>query len=211
MNRLVAILCCTALVGGLIWIFPLFHIQRLDESSSAKAMQTTSAREFAATFWEEKIIPTLGGAPEGEELINALREKPQEARQRFGRKLGVSRTTLFTVRGKGKVVAIDKSVVSIALKKGSEKPDILLHTGLVFGNTVRDSTGLLATSDFQHSRQFNEASTELNRIVETQVIPRLKENASIGKHIRFVGCIEMPDQGELASPLSIIPMQVGFE
>jgi predicted lipoprotein len=211
MNRLVVILCCTALIGGLLWLFPLFHIQRLDRLSSAKTTQSTSAREFAASFWEEKVIPTLEGAAEAEELIAALRDNPQAASKRLGRKVGVSRMTLFMVRGKGKVVTIDKSGVGIALEQGSEKADIVLHTGLVFGNAVRDSTGLLTTSDFHDSRQFNEASTELNRIVETQLIARLKENASIGKHIRFIGCVEIPDQGELARPLSIIPMQVGFE
>jgi predicted lipoprotein len=211
MNRLFVLLCCIALVGALLWFFPLFHIETLLESNSYTVTQTTGTRELAETLWEEKIIPTLGGAPEGGELINALREKPQEARQRFGRKLGVGRATLFMVQGKGKVVAVDKSGVGIALTQGSEKPDILLHTGLVFGNTVRDSTGLLATSDFQGLLQFNEASTALNRIVETQVIPRLKENASMGKQIRFVGCVEVPDQGKLANPLTIIPMQVEFE
>jgi predicted lipoprotein len=211
MNRLFVISCCTALFGALIWFFPLFHVERLDEASTANATQTADTREFAATFWEKKIIPTLEGAPEGEELIAALRDNSQAARKRFGRKVGVSRTTFFTVQGKGKVVAVDKSGVGIALKHASQKPDIWLHTGLVFGNTVRDSTGLLTTSDLHDSRQFNEASAELNRIVETQVIPRLKENASIGTNIRFAGCVAVPDQGELASPLSIIPMQVVFE
>jgi len=211
MNRLVVIFCCTALVGGLFWLFPLFHIQRLENSSSAETTQTTNNREFAASFWEEKVIPALEGALEGEELFAALRDNPQVASKQFGHKVGVSRTTLFMVRGKGKVVAIDKSGVAIALDQGSEKPGIVLHRGLVFGNAVRDSTGLLTTSDFHDSRQFNEVSTELNRIVETQVIARLKENASIGKRLRFVGCVEIPDQGELASPLSIIPMQVEFE
>jgi len=120
MNRVVVILCCTALAGGFFWFFPLFHIERINTATSAKAAQAADTRDYAAAFWAEKVIPALGKAPDGEELISALRDNPGAARKRFGHKVGVSRTTLFIVEGKGKVVAIDKSGVGIALKEGSD-------------------------------------------------------------------------------------------
>jgi predicted lipoprotein len=211
MNRVVVILCCIAFAGGFFWFFPLFHVERVDSTKFSEAARVTDTRELAATFWEKQLVPAMENAPEGEELISALADNVEAARRRFGHKVGIGRTTLFTVKGQGRVVAVDKSGVGIALKEGSDRPEILLQTGLLFGNTVRDSTGLIAASDFQDSRQFNEVSTELNRIVETEVILRLKENAFVGKRVRFVGCVEIADRGEFAIPLSIIPMQVEFE
>ena len=211
MNRLVLILCCTVLAVSLLWFFPLFHIERLDAPKSHEVAQTTNSVESAAKFWKEQILPSLDQAPNGEEVISALRNNPLLARTKYGRKVGVSRTTLFMVQCKGTVATIDKKGVGVAFEESSARPDILLQTGLLFGNTVRDATGLLDASDFQDSRQFNEISTELNRLIEMQVMTKLKENATQGRRIQFVGCFELPDQGELGNPLSIIPMQVSFE
>jgi predicted lipoprotein len=211
MNRVVVIFCCTVLAGCLLWFFPLFHIERLDAPLPAKLTPESNTGKFAATFWEKKVVPTLEKAPDGKELISALRNNPQLARKQYGRKVGVSRTTLFVVQGKGTVVATDKKGVGVALEDGSESPEILLHTGLLFGNTVRDATGLLDASEFQNSREFNEVSADLNRIVETQVIPALKENARKGQRIRFVGCVELADQDEIPKPLSVIPMHVHID
>ena len=93
-------------------------------------------------------------------------------------------------------MTIDKKGVGVALQGEAKEPDIVLQTGLLFGNTVRDATGLLDASNFPDSRQFNEISTELNRIVEARVIPILKEKAAVGRQIDFAGCAEIPDEGE---------------
>jgi len=211
MNRIVSILCCTVLSGILLWFFPLFHIVRLDAPDSMKVTPEANTREFVATFWDKKIGPSLETAPDAIELIAALRENPQMARERYGRKVGVSRTTLFVMQGNGTVVTIDKRGVSLALEDGSDKPVILLQTGLLFGNAVRDAPGLLDAGQFQDSRQFNEVSAELNRIVEMRVVSTLKQSVVKGQRIRFAGCVEVSDQEEIANPLSIIPMQVRLE
>jgi len=86
-----------------------------------------------------------------------------------------------------------------------------LLAGLLFGNTVRDATGLIDASNFPDSRQFNEISTELNRIVEARVIRRLREKSVVGQRIHFAGCAEIPDEGEVASPLPVIPLEFRLE
>lgn len=211
MNRNFAILCCAVLAVGLLWFFPLVHIERLDSPTSEKVTQSSNTSEFAKAFWDEKLVPSIEKAPDAMEVLSALRDNPQMARTTYGRKVGVSRSTLFIIQGKGAVESVDKKGVGVALAEGSEKPEIVLHTALLFGNTVRDATGLLDAGTFQDSRQFNEISTELNRLVETRVIAPLKEKAVKGQHIRFIGCFEASNQDEPATPLLIIPMQVRFE
>lgn len=47
-----------------------------------------------------------------------------------------------------------------------------LETGPVFGNVLRDGTGLLDVNDFPNSQDFNALSSEINRRVEEQVLLR---------------------------------------
>ena len=144
-------------------------------------------------------------------LLADFRASPETARAKFGRKVGVSRTRLVVLRGNGTIVTIDKKGVGVALQGETKEADIVLQTGLLFGNTVRDATGLLDASNFPDSRQFNEISTELNRIVEARIVPILKEKAVVGRQIHFAGCAEIADEGELVKPLTIIPLEVRVE
>ena len=115
------------------------------------------------------------------------------------------------MRGAGTIVSVDKQGVGVSLDSPSGPADVVLQTGLLFGNTVRDVTGLLDASEFSDSRDFNEISTELNRIVETRVIAELKKRSAVGKPIKFYACGQLlPDSGSVI-PLRLIPLKVELE
>lgn len=154
-------------------------------------------------------MPWVGEPSDASTLFFAnYREDPQSAREKFGRKVGVSRAHLFVLRGSGTIMAVDKKGVVVKLEDGGGDTDVVLRTGLLFGNTVRDATGLLDASDFPNSQHFNEISTELNRLVEARVIPKLKQRAAPGRKIQFVGCAQVSDDSAGAQPLTIIPLDV---
>ncbi len=103
--------------------------------------------------------------------------------------------------------AVDNSGVHLNV---SDKPDVILKTSLLFGNTIRDATGQLTASDFANSQDFNAVSKELNHLVETNVQPALKEQAKIGAKIHFIGCAEVRASNKKILPLTVIPLQVEF-
>ena len=117
----------------------------------------------------------------------------------------------FFLRGAGHVVGVTKKGVALALKDGNQTADVLLPTGLLFGNAVRDGTGLLDVSAFPNSQNFNDLSTGLNRIVETTLLPQLREQAKIGAKISFVGCAEVEDEDSDARPVKVIPVALKIE
>lgn len=211
MKRICVILSCFFLAGALFWFFPLFHVVQIESLEAAKRQSAFNAAEFAKTFWSERLIPSLHQAPDATTILSAFRVDPETARAKFGRKVGVSRTRLIVLRGGGTIVMLDKQGVGVALQRGANEPDVVLQIGLLFGNTVRDATGLLDASNFPDSRQFNEISTELNRLIEARVIPILKEKAAAGRHIDFAGCAEIPDEAQIIRPLAIIPLDISVE
>jgi predicted lipoprotein len=80
----------------------------------------------------------------------------------------------------------------------------------VFGNVVRDASGLLDPGEFSNSQHLNAISAQLNRIVEQRVIPRIKELSVVGQKIQFVGCAEAPDDGRDMPLLKVIPLDVSL-
>jgi predicted lipoprotein len=78
----------------------------------------------------------------------------------------------------------------------------------VFGNTIRDGSGLLDVSDFPNSRDFNAISSEINRRVEERVFPLLKQKAAAGVAIQFAGCVDITDPETDLRPLRLVPITI---
>ncbi|HXI75033.1 MAG TPA: DUF2291 family protein, partial [Pyrinomonadaceae bacterium] len=129
---------------------------------------------FAKTFWEKQLLPATDRATPATEVLALLARDRAAAAKRFGRSPGLSSIVYFFVNGFGQITAIDKDSIQIALSGADGKTIVQLNTGLLFGNTVRDGCGLLNVSDFPNSQDFNDLSTELNRLTETRVFPELR-------------------------------------
>jgi len=211
MKRAVIAVITLGLLAGFFRFVPLFHLVPLRQMQKQEAQAEFTATNYATTFWDEKLQKSLDRAADASKVLSALTADPQKARTQFGRTLGVSSSTLFFLRGTGRVVSVTKKGVVLALKDGDGTADILLPTGLQFGNTVRDGTGLLDASAFPNSQNFNNLSTELNRIVETTVLPQLREQAKVGAKISFAGCAEVDEDDAGMKPLKVIPVSVKLE
>jgi predicted lipoprotein len=124
----------------------------------------------------------------------------------LGRRLGLSRSTSYFVAGTGLIVSVTNDSVSIALESEAG-PSVVIETGPVFGNAIRDGSGLVDVSAFPNSQDFNAISTALNRRVEEQVLPQLRAKAVIGARIRFVGGAEVDDPAS-ALPLRVVPIRI---
>ena len=190
---------------------PLFHLVPLKQRQGQQAATEFNAPNFATAFWHEKLLRSLDRAADAAEVLAALAANPQKARTQFGRTPGMGSSTLFFLRGTGHVVSMTKKGVALALKDGGDTAEILLPMGLLFGNAVRDGTGLLDASAFPNSQNFNDLSTELNRVVETSVFPSLRELAKPGVKLSFAGCAEVAAEDADAKPLKVIPVSVKLE
>jgi predicted lipoprotein len=113
----------------------------------------------------------------------------------------------YFVRGSGKVIARDRNTIRIALD-GPNPAIVALRIGPIFGNAVRDGSGLLDVNQVPGLHEFNALAAELNKLVESQVLTGLREGADVGAVVTFAGCAEAP---ESAAPpdqplLTIIPV-----
>lgn len=188
-------------------VFPPVRIVRSGAGSAVATMQPAGALG-AAEFWDQRLLKSLDEAVDVAELLPAIRTDAKAASEKHGRRVGLSDTYFYFVRGIGKVVSKDAGGVAIALP-GEQETAVLIKTGLVFGNDLRDGTGLLDVNAYGgNSQTFNALSEGLNRIVEERVLPTAREKAAVGKEVHFAGVAAVEDESTDLRPLKIVPIEV---
>jgi len=207
MRRAIPFIVLIVLAGGILWFFPLFHVVPLKHAEEEKAAATFNPQKFAETFWTDKLLPYLDKAVPAETLLPAIQHNPADAKKRFARSLGMSDSYTYFVSGTGRVIAASDDEISLAITAGSTNAEVSLPTGMLFGNAIRDGTGLLDVNAYPNSQDFNNIAAELNHLVETRVLPGLKDRADVGATVHFVGCAEVDDESTDLKPLHVVPIQ----
>ena len=194
-------------IASICWLLPLFHVVTLKTATAEKVATTFNATDFAETFWTNQLLASLAKTVKAETLLPAIQSDATTAKKKFSKTVGLSENYFYFVSGSGRVVAVSDDEVSLAVTDSSTNVEISLQTGLVFGDAIRDGTGLLNASDYPNSQDFNDISAALNHLVETRVLPKLREQAKVGAKISFAGCAEVDDESTDLKPLKVIPIQ----
>jgi predicted lipoprotein len=194
------------LAAGMVALFclmPAFHVIPKDK---VERPQGFDAKAYIDRFWTEKLIPGVARADDALQVVSDLQKDRGAARKKYAHSMGLGETYSYFVRGTGRIVAVEKNAVRVSLREGDPKAEVLLHTGPLFGNAVRDGTGLLNVSEFDNLIDFNALSFQINDRIEAQVLPKLR-NAAVGAQVSFVGCAEITNEDKDLNPLRIVPFE----
>jgi len=211
MKRVASIFVSLVLFTVVCWRFPLFHVVPLKTAAAEKAAATFNATQFAETFWTNQLLASIDKTVKADVLLSVIHSDAAAAKMKFCRRVGLSEGYFYFVSGSGRVVAVSDDEATLAVTDGSTNAEVSLQTGLIFGNALRDGTGLLSANDYPNSQDFNDISAALNHIVETRTLPKLREQAKVGAKISFVGCAEVDDEATDLKPLKIIPIETKAE
>ncbi len=209
--RAVRWLIAIVVIASVCWLFPLFHVMSLKTATAEKVAATFNATQFAEMFWTNQLPTALEKTVTAKTLLPAFQSDAAAAKKKFSRSVGLSEGYFYFLRGEGKILSVSDDEVSLAVTEGSTNAEVSLQTGLIFGNALRDGTGLLSANDYPNSQDFNDISAALNHIVETRTLPKLREQAKVGAKISFVGCAEVGDEATDLKPLKVIPFQTKTE
>ena len=166
------------------------------------------AKEYAQTFWKGKLTPELSKAIELNNLISLLKTNPNETFDKHSHALGIGNIRFFLARGEGEIKAINENDIAVLVKSDTAQTPARLITEYVFGNAVRDASGLLNINEFTNMNDFNNISEELNGIVRTKVLPPFKANAKRGMKVQWVGAIELNREHLNLDDIEVIPIEI---
>ncbi len=181
------------------------YFEKLSERHKALLLQKFNAADYGADFWQ-KLQVESERAVEVEHLLELFAADMATAVNRYGCTLDVSRSRSFLVRGQGEIAALTDESLAIRLKSGD--PEVVILTDYIFGNDIRDASGLVRVSDFPSTMEFNSISAAINRIVVDEVLPPVVAAAAVGRRIRFVGAATVNDERPEYRPLRVVPIQL---
>ena len=182
------------------------YFKKLNEVKASKSATEFNATQYAQTFWNSKLMPNLGKAIDITRLTEMLSNDPSKTFETHSHALGIGNLRYFLVSGKGTISSINVDDVSVL--PDSSQQTIRLVTEYIFGNAVRDATGLININEFTNTMDFNNVSAELNKIVREKVVPSFKANSKKGSRIEFVGAIELNKEHLDLSKIEVVPVKL---
>jgi len=203
MNKVVKYSILVVVLG--LALYTSVNIKPLDEIKKSKSDLTFNAASYASDFMANKI-ETLPAINTSDFLANISDDLENYAEQK-GRKLGVSDEYNFIIEGKATITAIEEEYVSVLLEDNKE---LRIATEFVFGNAIRDGSGMANIDDYQNTMDFNSISVELNNIVRETVVPPFKKKAKIGDALYFKGAVTIDITNPEIHGTKVIPLIIKF-
>jgi len=207
MKALKYIICILAIV---LVAYHSVYFKKLDVVKVSKAAKEFNAELYAASFWQNKLIPNLGKAIDVTKLITMISNDPSKTFDSYSHALGIGNLRYFLVSGNGIVESIGDDDVKLIAKSDSSRQSIRIATEYIFGNAVRDATGLININEFTNTMDFNNVSAEINKIIRERVLPPFKRKAKKGDAIEFIGAIELNKEHPDLVHLEVFPIEIKF-
>ncbi len=139
------------------------------------------------------------------DLIAMVQSNPETAFKKYGNRLGIGNSAYFMIQSTGKIIDIKDGLYTIADAKNGV---IYIDTKYIFGNAIRDASGLVKLTDFKTNAQFNKVSESLNDIIRNEVIPNAIKKVGIGDSVSFSGAIKLSKKQSLFKDITVIPSQI---
>jgi predicted lipoprotein len=179
------------------------YFARLDEVKASKAEKTFDAPNYANNFWN-RLMPVIGQATDLAELLSMLETDPTKTFDKYSHALGIGNLRYFLVKGQGMVDRVEDDYVVLALP---DKTQIRIATEFIFGNAVRDASGLIDINEFTNTMDFNNVSAAINKIIRETVLPPFRM-VKKGDKVDFAGAIELNKEHVQLNNIEVIPIQL---
>lgn len=177
------------------------YFAELDEVKASRAAKEFDAVKYAGTFWNSKLLPNLDKAVDLDQLLSLLATDQAKAFETYSHALGMGNLRYFLVKGTGGVDQVESDYIIL-------DKNIRIATEFIFGNAVRDASGLIDINEFANTMDFNNVSAEINRIIREEVLPTFKASVKKGDNVEFVGAIELNKEHLQLKNIEVIPVQL---
>ncbi len=182
------------------------YFKKLDEVKAEQSAKTFDAAKYAENFWTKKLTPGLHNAVDIDTLIPMLSSNPRQAFDKYSHALGIGNLRYFLIQGKGNVKAIGEDDITLSITRLPDQK-IKIATLFIFGNAVRDASGMVNINDFNNTMDFNNVSAEINKIIRVKVLPVVKQ-LKVGDDVTFTSAIELNKAHLNLSQIEAIPVAV---
>lgn len=183
------------------------YFKKLDEKK-ASANKEFDAKSYARKYFESKLLPALNNAVDINSLRAMLLADINKTFDTHSHALGIGNVKYFLIKGEGEITGINENDVTILVKADSAQHAYTIATEFVYGNALRDASGLISLNEFNSTMDINNVSEETNKIVRNEVLPPFKKTIKKGDVVQFFGAIELNKEHLDVENIEIIPISL---
>jgi|SRR6185503_1897860 len=166
------------------------------------------AVSYAKSLWSEKLPAKLDSAVELTNLIQAVEQNPSNAFTSYSNALGIGNYRYSLVRATCTATLINEDEILLSIEHADSFLIARLATEYIYGNAVRDASGLVDIKDFTNTTDLNNISEELNKKIRLEVLPPFKKQIKQGNKIEVVAAVELNKAHINFSDLELIPVRL---
>lgn len=179
------------------------YFKKLSEVKAAA--RTFDAAAYAQNLLNKQLPDVEAKAPDIDEVLAQLKTDPSKVLEKYGKALAIGNTRYLLVKGKGSITGVEESDVQLMT---SGKNDLQIATEYIFGNAVRDASGLVNLNDFNNTLDLNNISSEVNKIIRNRIVPPFRQTVKQGNEVEFIGAITLNSEHLNTDDLEVIPVSL---
>jgi predicted lipoprotein len=187
------------------------YFRNLDEVKAVSPSNSFNPKTFASDFYKNKLLSRADSAVDLDVLISILKSQPDEAFKKHSNALAIGNIRYFLVSGEGIIHSISDDAVALELKGDSGGTNVNIATEFVYGNAIRDASGLMNLNDFTNTAEFNSISESINEIIRKEVLPSFIRDAKAGSKVKFTGAIEMNQKYVDVNVIEVVPIELSTQ
>ena len=205
MNRYVKYLLLIVVIG--LVAYKSVYVKKLSKMTVATD-EKFDAVTFSKKLWEEKLSAKLGSTVQLAIFIKAAQSNPADAFSKYTNALGIGNYRYALLKAEGIVTDINEDDITLQVKLDDSLMAVKLATEFIYGNAIRDASGLVDVKDFPNTMDLNNISEELNKKVRKTILPPFKVAVKKGDKLIVIGAVEIHKEHFKWNDLEIVPVKL---
>jgi predicted lipoprotein len=183
------------------------YFKKLSEVNNSKTGKF-DAVVFSKELWEKKMPAKIEQSVELSELIQSVTSNKEAAFKKYSNALGIGNYRYALIKTEATVLMVNEDEVLLQLPIGDSILTLTLATEYIYGNAIRDASGLVDVKDFPNSADLNSISEELNKIVRTTLLASFKSTVKKGDKIKVSAAVELNKEHIKWNGLELLPVKL---
>jgi predicted lipoprotein len=169
------------------------------------------AAAFSKKLWEEQMPAKLDSAIALSVLIGAVGKSEADAFNKYSNALAIGNYRYALVKFDAVVADIKEDELLLNIQTGDSVLQARLATEFIYGNAIRDASGLVQVKDYPNTSDLNSISEELNKIIRSSVLPAFKKTVQKVDKISGVAAVEINKEHIHWQGLELLPVRISIK
>jgi predicted lipoprotein len=184
------------------------YFKSLSQLKAEAEAKNFDATKYAEDYLNKELPALFNKVPDVDTLMNLLKAEPKKAFKIYSNAMAIGNVKFFMTKGSGTVNSISDNEITLVT---TGKQNLTVATEFIFGNALRDASGIIKVEDFTNSADLNNVSAEINKLVRQKVLPPFKSKVKLGDKVTFIGAFELNQEHINLKNIEIVPVKIAVQ